>query len=545
MRCASVEARESDFGMVAGFSVALARFAIAPQCDNTSCYSDTSPTANSIQFAPWTRDIPNRLSCCPPRLNSLLGSLGLTATPRYDVVYAALPLRAHPVQTLKSFVNEADLPPDTGAGSHSSVTIESILHEKRTFDLSLKIEKLGVEDGKHKWTVPAPSRPTVLTSLPSRSNILSIAAFKLQLPLTSSVKQYVAVTTADRRLLLLDPASPGFEVAHAYTSFQDSPILDMLVIGSRYLLIASMSGKLLLYDTVSDQILDEKKDHSKYVVKIACWPDGDSFLVASAGWDSKVFLYRIFTGEDPRIGEPLAALTLASIPETLLFVRSPENGFPILLVARRDSTFLYYYSVPQRSESTFELLGKQNLAPHSNAWVAFTPADVHICPTDPSVVAVATSSTPHMKILILKLLLPPTRATGTNEIAEPEITEPAELTQASQARAELLVADREEAAILVNVSTMAPQTAYSTPRLTWRPDGTGLYVSSDDGVVRGVEANSGKLIASMEGHEPGSKLRCLWAGILETHNSEASDSTRAREVLISGGFDQRLVLWDY
>lgn len=425
------------------------------------------------------------------------------------------------------------------------MTIESILHEKKTFDLSLNFEKLGVDDGNREWTKPAPSKPLVLASIPSRSNILSVAAFELQLQSSSSVRQYVAVSTADRRLHLLDPTSSSFELVHSYNSFQDSPILDVHVVSTRYMIIASMSGKLLLYDTVSDRILDERKDHSKYVVKIASWSDTDSVLVATAGWDSKVFLYRIHIGGDaPRIGEPLSTLTLTSIPETLLFVRSPEDGSPLLVVARRDSTFLYYYSVPQFSGSAFRLLGKQNLAPHSNAWVAFTPADVRICPTDPSLVAVATSSTPHMKILILKLLLPPTRPAEANDTAEAEAAEPVALTQASQARAELLIADREETAILVNVSTMAPQTAYSTPRLTWRPDGTGVYVSSDDGIVRGIEAKSGKLIASMEGHVPGSKLRCLWAGTLGAHNNEASTLTGSREVLISGGFDQRLILWN-
>ncbi|KAF2632848.1 hypothetical protein BU25DRAFT_417427 [Macroventuria anomochaeta] len=447
-------------------------------------------------------------------------------------------------ETLKSFVKEADLPPDTGTGSNSSVTIETILHEKKTFDLSLSFEKLGVEDANRAWAVPAPSKPTVFESLPSRSNILSVAVFDLLLPSATTVKQYIAVTTADRRLHLLNPASPSFELAHSYTSFQDSPVLDIITIGWQYMMIASMSGKLLLYDTASDKILDERKDHSKYVVKIASWSDNDSVLVASAGWDSKVFLYRIHIGGDAlRIGEPLATLTLASIPETLLFVKSPEDDSPILLVARRDSTFLYYYSVPCLNASAFNLLGKQNLAPHSNAWVAFTPADVQICPTDPSVVAVATSSTPHMKILILKLLLPPTKPAIPDDVTSSETTEPAAVTQASQARAELLIADREEAAILVNVSTMAPQTAYSTPRLTWRPDGSGLYVSSDDGVIRGVETNSGKLVASLEGHEPGSKLRCLWAGTLKAPSDEAASSTSDHEVLISGGFDQRLILW--
>lgn len=444
---------------------------------------------------------------------------------------------------MESLVKEADLPPDIGAGSNSSITVESILQEKKIFDLSLNFEKSGIDDGNCQWALPAPTKPKILESLPNRSNILSIAVFDLLLPSTTVVKQYVAVTTADRQLHLLNPTS-NFQLVHSYASFQDSPILDMLTLSSRYMVIASMSGKLLLYDTVSDKTLDIRKDHSKYVVKIAHWSDGGSVLIASAGWDSKVFLYRVDLSEaSPRIGEPFATLALSSIPETILFITSPESRSPVLLVARRDSTFLYYYSVPDLRNSTIKLLGKQNLAPHSNAWVAFTPADIQICPTDPSMAAVATSSTPHMKLLILKLLLPPTQPAVLDANADADANESVVVTQASQARAELLVANREEAAIMVNVSTMAPQTAYSTPRLTWRPDGTGIYVSSDDGVVRGFEASSGKLVASLGAHEPGSKLRTLWGGHIRVHSSQDVDSTSDHEFLISGGFDQRLILW--
>ncbi|KAF1354482.1 hypothetical protein EJ07DRAFT_168227 [Lizonia empirigonia] len=432
--------------------------------------------------------------------------------------------------TLKSFLKEAGLPPDTGAGSNSSVTIESILQEKKTFDLGLNFEKLGVEDGKSIWTVPAPTKPIALESLPTRSNILSVAVFDLLLHSATTVKQYVAITTADRRLHLLNPVSPDLELIHSYTSFQDSPILDIVVLGSRYMMVASMSGKMWLHDTASDKVLDERKDHTKYVVKVAYWSDGDSAIIASAGWDSKIFFYRIDIGGDaPRLGEPWAI---------------PEDGSPILLVARRDSTFLYYYSVPDKNTPAFHLLGKQNLAPHSNAWVAFTPADVQICPTDPSVVAVATSSTPHMKLLILKLLIPPARPTISDAGTESGASEPIAVTQASQACAELLIAEREEAAISVNVSTMAPQTAYSTPRLTWRPDGSGLYVSSDDGVIRGFETSTGKLVESLEGHEPGSKIRCLSTGYFRVPHGEDFDPASSHEFLISGGFDQKLILWD-
>jgi WD40 repeat protein len=443
---------------------------------------------------------------------------------------------------LKTFIAEADLPVDTGSSS-GSITIESILQEKKEFDLSLNFEKLGVDDKALAWTVPAPSKPTILQSLPSRSNILSVAVFDLSLHIAEQVRQYIAVTTADRRLHLLNPASSTLDLVHSYTSFQDSPILDIAAVGTQYLLIASMSGKLLVYDTRRDQILDERKDHSKYLVKLATWTNGTSTMVASAGWDAKVFLYRFDVGDSPQLGEPIATLALTSIPETLLFVKSPEDGTPILLVARRDSTYMYYYSVPGPHSQDMTLLGKQNLAPHSNAWVAFTPADIQICPTDPALVAIATSTTPHMKLLIVKLLLPPTQPTTLDTANGLDSDGPLTVTQASQARAELLVSDREEAAILINVSTLAPQTAYSTPRLSWRPDGSGVYVSSDDGIVRGLEVSSGKPIALLEAHDAGSKLRCFWTGRLRAEQDSASPSS-GREVLISGGFDQKLILWN-
>ncbi|RMD39226.1 hypothetical protein DV735_g5908, partial [Chaetothyriales sp. CBS 134920] len=110
---------------------------------------------------------------------------------------------------------------------------------------------------------------------------------------------------------------------------------------------------------------------------------------------------------------------------------------------------------------------------------------------------------------------------------------------------DMINTDREEAAVLVHVATMAPQTPYSTPAVVWRPDGSGVYVNGDDGAVRGVEAKTGKVVATLPpvaaagngasrpGHEVGTKVRALWCGLLD-----------GREVLLSGGFDKRLVVWE-
>ncbi|KAF1975507.1 hypothetical protein BU23DRAFT_530035 [Bimuria novae-zelandiae CBS 107.79] len=439
-------------------------------------------------------------------------------------------------ETLATFIHEAGLPADTGNGNNT-VTIEKILQEKQTFDLTLNFEKLGVDDKERRWQTIAPSDPTVMDSIP-RSNLLSVAQLDLTLPSNPNLHTYFAATTADRCLHLIDPSSPPSSAVQSYSTFQDSPILDVAGFRNRYLLVASMSGSLLLFDTKTEQVLDQRKDHGKYVVKLATWITDTSILVATAGWDANVFLYRLSTdiSETPRLGKPIATMSLPTVPETLLFIRAPETARPILLLTRRDSTFLHYYAVPSSGsdESDLTPLGKQNLAPHSNAWVAFTPSDVQVSPVDASVVAVATSSTPHMKLLVVKLLLSPEKVASLDGY---QIPDSGPITQASQARADLLLQNREEAAILVNVSTMAPQTAYSTPRLVWRPDGSGIYVSSDDGIVRGFEAHTGKLVATLEAHEPGSKIRCLCAGKVKL------DLVDNREILLTGGFDQKLVLW--
>lgn len=84
---------------------------------------------------------------------------------------------------------------------------------------------------------------------------------------------------------------------------------------------------------------------------------------------------------------------------------------------------------------------------------------------------------------------------------------------------------------------MAPQTPYSTPQVVWRPDGSGVWVNGDDGVVRGVEAASGKVVCLLRAHEIGSKVRTLWAGYLGVDE-------RRREVVVSGGFDKRVFVWE-
>ncbi|KAK4892596.1 hypothetical protein LTR27_008872 [Elasticomyces elasticus] len=445
-------------------------------------------------------------------------------------------------ETYDAFIAEAGLPPDAGMVSKGDLTIEQLLEEKKTFDLSRDFEKLGVEadDGKG-WRMPgkslyqSPEHAERISTLPTSSNILSAAVFSTDLSERSVPSLFV--TSADRRLHILDATTK--ELRNSLVGLQDSPILSCVVFRQKHLLTASMSGQLLVSD-LNGSTIEKRRDHSKYIVKIAVL-DNDSSepLIATAGWDGKIVVYKpTFTNDEKlSLGDPVATITLQTKPEAMVFIQHPDEEKPLLLVTRTDSSFLYYYTL----ESTPRLLGRQNLAPHSNAWVAFTPSSLALSPHDPTLVAVGTSTVPHMKLLIIRLLIPsytstPIQSSGQAPLVRTSWLDstPVAETQSSQARRELAIADRESAAIIIHCTTMAPQTAYSTPCVAWRPDGSGVWVNGDDGAVRGVEVSSGKVVRTLVGgHEAGSKVRCLWAGVVEGMG----------ECMVSGGFDQRCVIW--
>lgn len=337
-------------------------------------------------------------------------------------------------------------------------------------------------------------------------------------------------TTADRRVNVFD--TPSCTLRSSATGIQDSPVLSCLALRENYVVFASMSGQIVIAD-LAGSIIEKRRDHAKYVVNVKVFDNTDKPLLASAAWDNKINIYSLPISGAPTLGDPIATINLPSKPESILFLQHPESQQPILLVSRTDSTHLYYYT----TEAEPRLLGRQNLAPHSNAWVAFTPSALAICPTDPSLLACATSAVPSMKLLIARMLIPPwdvetsvpPTVLRTSLLDDnPDATE----TQASQARVALALADKEDAAIQIHCTTLSPQSAYSTPAVAWRPDGSGVWVNGDDGAVRGIEAASGKIIATLKGHEPGSKVRCLWAGNVD-----------GKEWLVSGGFDQKLIVW--
>ncbi|MCJ1482107.1 hypothetical protein MMC06_002269 [Schaereria dolodes] len=459
----------------------------------------------------------------------------MPATDSPAIIVARFLKANHYNDTLDALLREAGLPQDAGTIQKGDLTLEKILEEKKVFDVSVRFERLGKVDEKG-WSLPAPSNPDTVSTLPTSTNLLHVSVESFEDAKCGAWSQLLIATTADRRLNLLS-ANHDMTLHKSDNHIQDSPILSCIAVGKEYLttITTGMSGQVLLYDHATEMVLEERRDHNKYVVKAAAWEEEDGAWVATAGWDATVLLYRLRRSQGGKyrsMGTPIASIALPTNPETVLFLKHPDNDIPILLVTRRDSTSIHYYALPPPSQTTLTsllLLGRQNLAPHSNAWVSFSPSSIALCPTDPTLLAVATSAIPHMKLLIVRLLFPPLPSSATTTHTQPA-------TQAAQTLSTLATQDREDSAILIHSSTLAPQTPYSTPQVCWRPDGSGVWVNGDDGVLRGVEARTGKIVSTLKGgHEIGSKIRSVWAGWVYGDERE--------EWIVSGGFDRRLVVW--
>lgn len=459
---------------------------------------------------------------------------------------------AHRLQTLEAFLKEAGLPEDAGTTNPGDWTIEKILEEKKQYDLSLAFEKKG-DDRLTGWPLPAPSK-AFEPDFPITSNVLCVSGNDKSV----GGEGNIFVTSADRSWARLSPSTP-FALLGAVPNSHGSPVLSISSLDKGFIFSTSMSGQLMLHDS-QGRLLDKCRDHLKYAVQVVSgYTRHGRWIVATAGWDQKVHIYAPehelaenfqpsaqYYGEEPYIGgllrDPIHTIPLPSNPESMVLVQHPDTLDLYLVVSRRDSTFLYYYCITptsdeassgRSSEITYSVQesGRQNLSPHSNAWIAFTPSCLAVCPTDPTLLAVATSHLPHMKLIVVRLLFPGLSPDPTfNSTAVG--SQP--LTQASQTRANLALQDREDSAITLHVTTMAPQTPYSTPQVVWRPGGHGVFVNADDGVIRGVDTHSGKVVAMLKAHEVGSKVRTLYS-LWETGGKA--------EILVSGGFDKKVFVW--
>ncbi|KAF3910021.1 hypothetical protein AA313_de0206437 [Arthrobotrys entomopaga] len=460
-----------------------------------------------------------------------------------DVLVARF-LRANNFQaTFEAFVKETNLAPESITNDPTDLTIEQILEEKKLYDLALRFERLTTSIGDVDYTVPYPNTPTNLTTLSTASNILSLTLTSLSID--DSPEQVIISTTSDKALRIYSAKQPH-NLLRTIKGLHTGPILCVLPIAQRWLITASMSRDITISD-VKGNVLHSWEGHGKYIVKLAISeplqgsPEGEEVrYIAAASYDKSLSVHRL---RIPRPLSPTSAeeedeteekrdrlkipslellqmLKFPDIVEDVIFSKdysdSPNFTKTLLVATIRDSAYLHIYtssntvSAPSSSSSStsdppFTFLSKTPLNATSTTWLTYTPTSLSPHPHHSHLLALITSSLPVPKIIIYNL------QTFTVE---------------------------KEFAVSINLS------AYSAGIVTWRGDAnaSGVWVNGDDGVVKGVEVKSGKVMVELKGHD-GRKVRCLAAGVVNKHGNGGEDEGEGEEVMISGGFDGGLKVW--
>ncbi|KAK9476764.1 WD40-repeat-containing domain protein [Lipomyces japonicus] len=395
-------------------------------------------------------------------------------------------------QTLEALMEELGLEDDMIPDDHS-MTLESILEQKRLFDLSQAVEELEIDDKREdNWLIPYPSFLSVVPKQVPEVNILFVSVAKLRLPTVldddsspRSERQCILVASADKSLKIFDFYS--FDLLKSFTHLHSSPILTLAAIDADTVVTGGMDGRLVFTKVATGEVVVFAKDHFKYLVRITV--TNDNKYIATAGYDKKVNVYNLsFQGEDqiPSLSL-IGSVTFPTNPEAIAFVYNDDKELR-LIASRRDSTFIFYYKL----EPTVIEVARHNLNPESNSWVSFCAMDITPDPVDAKLIGVATSTVPHMRFLAVE--------NGVDNIVK-------------------------------NTFTKAPQDAYSSGRITWRPHASGIWCNGDDGIIRGIELSTGNVVAELKHHE--GKVKALYSGIVD-----------GNEVLVTGGFDKTIAVWE-
>jgi WD40 repeat protein len=299
----------------------------------------------------------------------------------------------------------------------------------------------------------------------------------------------VLLSTAADRSLRLVSAEPPHALLRNFTTPSDSALLSLAVIKEKWIIVSSMTGRLTILNPDTGDTVTSIRPHEKYATRVLY----EEPYVVSTAYDKTLYVHSLVFHESglPSFAEDkVGKIQLSTPPEALAVVSLPAKSEKALVFSRRDSTFLFYHLL----QDGLPFHSERNLAPSSNSWVSYHAMSIAVNPVNPKILAVGTSSTPHMKLMLVEV-------------------------------------DTEN--VLKEVFTGAPQSVYSTAVVQWRPDASGMWLNGDDGIVRGVGSKCGKFRCSLKACEGGEKVRTLWAGVVEG----------AGEVLVTGGFDKGLNIW--
>lgn len=349
--------------------------------------------------------------------------------------------------------------------------------------------------------------------LPCRKFITSPSELRGRDPhFSTTLRRVIVSTSSDKQVLFFDPEDG--EVLESLDPVQrvldighTSPVLDVAQQpnDAREFVTVGMDGKLCLWDLLKRKVVCERKDHSRFIVKCAWSPDGQ--WLVTAGYDKKVVIYRrratesttrmdMDGGQDEEEDdievadlatrlEPIYKLDTRSNPEAIHFVTNPSDQTTWLIYSLRDDCFVHYICIDDLQSTSGPAPRQQSFNTNENPFDthrSYSILSIASHPTHPSLLSLLTGAHSSTSSTSQLLLLP-------------------------------LFSDRRRGTIHTGV----PTSEHFSPRQAWLRDGSGVYITSEEGFLRLYDTQG--------------KERCLIGvhGVAAADNGEGGSTMSAEE----------------
>lgn len=341
-------------------------------------------------------------------------------------------------------------------------------------------------------------------------------------------------------------------------------------IGGSLVLTAGMDGRYIVTDVGAGECVGDEKAHARFINAMGY--DTEENLLASAGYDGLIKIYKLDIVSKKVVFRLLGQHKFLQIPTVVRFARLPESagsqaGRLVLLACIQDSTRLFYLSVPPRLEepgsqpTSLSVISKTNLldAEYASSHITFTPMALDLASDGSGRYAVATSHMPNMRVVIGELGL---EAHDDAEAAVAAATGDVQVKEEESAEVLAMRSKNRNNLILHNIQARAPQDKFSIPKIRWSADNNGVWVTGDDGIVRGIEVETGTVVVELgrgggpaaaaapaRAGEPSAeadefagkhtdKIRDIDVGVLLP--APGGGGGEATQIVVSGGVDKRV-----
>lgn len=358
-------------------------------------------------------------------------------------------------ETLKTFEKEYGKPISTELPHNESLQdiiadrVKYLSIEKDTsspYEISLDDDLKKIKELQFKeWSAPY---PRISQEFPEINELVVACDI-----MNNGGERLAILATAKMALIVIDLETRKI-LANVPRVIGNVVVRRIRVVGASVLL-CGMNGKVYLgkFDKSAKtfNIQHEQQIHTKLVsdMTVVHWRE-KNYLV-SVGWDNLVKVHEV---RETAIEESFQAYSTPN--RALCMDACVYQDQLVILVGKSEMTLMDVLTI---KEDKVDLAFKIALNDAEFSAAGFSPHAIQIFHNGQvPLVAVGTSHEPYMRLVLVSLK---------------EFGKDGDSIRRNQ--------------IITNINTMAPQDKYSQALLSWRPDGSGVWVFGEDGVVRGVD----------------------------------------------------------